>query len=177
MKVELQAGDIITIPEGCKPVIKDGSVIFEKEVPDFKDGDILISYFGTLLIFKEHSTYERFTSYYNTINFDNKNWSKEAFHYANEEEKQRLFNKMKEQGLRWNAEEKKVEKIRWRANKGGKYYRMGLGNEIFCEIDSRLHKDEVFYDVFNYFKTEEQAEEAIKRREKTLRKYHEEIGE
>ena len=177
MKVELQAGDTIAIPEGCKAVIKDKSVVFEKEVLDFKDGDIVISDIGTICIFKENSTYDRFTSYYNTTHSNNENWSKRAFHHASEEEKQLFFDKLKDRGLRWNAEEKKVENIRWRANKGGKYYRMGLGNEIFCEIDSRLHKDEVFYDVFNYFKTEEQAEEAIKRREKTLRKYHEEIGE
>ena len=31
MKVELQAGGSITIPQGCKAVIKDGSVVFEKE--------------------------------------------------------------------------------------------------------------------------------------------------
>ena len=31
MKVELQCGDTITIPEGCKATIKDGSVVFEKE--------------------------------------------------------------------------------------------------------------------------------------------------
>ena len=31
MKVELQCGDTITIPEGCKAIVKDGSVVFEKE--------------------------------------------------------------------------------------------------------------------------------------------------
>lgn len=31
MKVELQIGDTITIPEGCKATIKGGSVVFEKE--------------------------------------------------------------------------------------------------------------------------------------------------
>ena len=177
MKVELQAGDIITIPEGCKPVIKDGSVIFEKEVPDFKDGDILISYFGTLLIFKEHSTHERFTSYYNTINFDNKNWSKKAFHYANEEEKQRLFNKMKEQGLKWNTEEKKVEKIRWRAKFGKEYYKINEALDSETIIDEYSCSNNYDYDICNYFKTKEYAEEAAKRVEAVLRKYHEEIGE
>ena len=177
MKVELQCGDTITIPEGCKAVIKNGKVIFEKEVSDFKNGDILISYFGTLLIFKEHSTYEKFTSYYNTVNSDNKNWNKGAFHYANEEEKQRLFNKMKEQGLMWNAEEKKVEKIRWRAKEFGEYYRIGLKGEVFLENDRRSPKDEVFYDTLNYFRTEEYAREAGKHVKETLKKFHEEIGE
>jgi len=43
---ELQCGDTITIPEGCKAIVKDGSVVFEKEekeeVQEFKDGDIVI---------------------------------------------------------------------------------------------------------------------------------------
>lgn len=47
MKVELQCGDSITIPEGCKAIVKDGSVVFEKEdkeeVQEFKDGDVLVS--------------------------------------------------------------------------------------------------------------------------------------
>lgn len=30
MKVELQCGDSFTIPEGCKAIVKDGSVIIEK---------------------------------------------------------------------------------------------------------------------------------------------------
>ena len=46
MKVELQCGDKITIPEGCKAIVKDGSVEIEKEekeeVQEFKDGDIVI---------------------------------------------------------------------------------------------------------------------------------------
>nr|DAG98489.1 MAG TPA: JmjC domain, hydroxylase [Crassvirales sp.] len=46
MKVELQAGDKITIPEGCKAIINDGSVVFEKE-QGFKDGDIVISDINT----------------------------------------------------------------------------------------------------------------------------------
>jgi len=31
MKVELQCGDKITIPEGCKATIKDGNVVFERK--------------------------------------------------------------------------------------------------------------------------------------------------
>ena len=46
MKVELQCGDSFTIPEGCKAIVKDGSVIIEKgeknETQEFKDGDVLV---------------------------------------------------------------------------------------------------------------------------------------
>ena len=96
---------------------------------------------------------------------------------ATEEEKQLFFDKMKEQGLRWNAEEKRVEKIRWRAKKGEAYCRMGLGGGVFYEIDRRTDADNVFYDTLNYFHTEEQTKEAARRVKEVLRKFHEEIGE
>ena len=54
MKVELQCGDTITIPEGCKAIVKDGSVVFEKEEQkeqEFKDGDVLTSLFDNKVIF------------------------------------------------------------------------------------------------------------------------------
>ena len=177
MKIELQAGDVITIPQGCKAIIKDGKVVFEKEVFGFKDGDILISNLGIILIFKKYIDYGVFTSYYNTVNSNNRDWYTGSFHHATEEEKQLLFDKMKEQGLKWNAKEKKVEKIRWRARGFGEYYRMGLKGEVFLESDRRSPKDEVFYDTLNYFRTEEFTKEAGKRVKETLRKYHEEIGE
>ena len=45
MKVELQCGDTI---------VKDGSVVFEKEEQEFENGDVLCSvYNGTMVIFKE----------------------------------------------------------------------------------------------------------------------------
>lgn len=175
MKVELQCGDIVTIPEGCKATIKDGSVVFEKE---FKDGDILHSIHDSLmLIYKGCSSSECFNSHFNTLHNHNFGWNIHLFRHATEEEKQLLFNKMKEKGLQWNAEEKRVEKIRWRAKKGEIYYRMGLGRWIFREIDVRSDSDDRFYDTLNYFRTEKQVAEALKRRKETLRKYHEEIGE
>lgn len=175
MKVELQCGDIVVIPEGCKATIKDGSVVFEKE---FKDGDILHSiHDGLMLIYKECSSSECFNSHFNTLHNHNIGWNIHLFRHATKEEKQLLFNKMKEKGLQWNAEEKRVEKIRWRAKKGEIYYRMGLGRWIFREIDARSDSDDKFYDTLNYFRTEKQVVEALKRRKEMLQKYHEEIGE
>ena len=191
MKVELQCGDTITIPNGCKAVIKDGSVVFEKEekVQDFKDGDILVSVVNgkrrNAFIYKS-SDILGFHLFYAGVNADgnlsindssNSRWSNHNLSHATEEERQLLFDKMKEKGLKWNAEEKHVEKIRWRAEKGEIYYRMGLGKWIFREIDERSDSDDRFYDTLNYFRTEKQVVEALKRRKETLRKYHEEIGE
>ena len=31
MEIKLQCGDSITIPEGCKAIVKDGCVVIERE--------------------------------------------------------------------------------------------------------------------------------------------------
>ena len=184
MKVELQCGDCITIPEGCKATIKDRSVVFEKEekekVQEFKDGDVLCSFYNdTMLIFKDVNKCARdyFDCYYNNKGFDNKRWYSESFRHASEEEKQLLFDKMEEQGLKWNAEEKRVENIRWRLKNGDKYHYIFSTLEVSDTIyyDNDAHRLRV--ENYNSFRTQEYAEEATRRVKETLRKFHEEIGE
>lgn len=182
MKVELQCGDTITIPEGCKAIVKDGSVVFEKEEKEqeFKDGDVLhCTLDNVMLIFKATHNHARsyFDSHYNNKGSGNEHWNIEFFRHATEEEKQLLFDKMKEQGLRWNAEEKRVEKIRWRAKKGEEYH--FVGNILIARSvpEGNDDFDNKLWNALNYFRTEEQTEEAAKRVRETLRKYHEEIGE
>lgn len=181
MEVKLNAGDILNIPEGCKAVIRDNMVVFEREekeeVQEFKDGDVLHSvHDDTILIFK---CYDRnaFFSHYNSNEGRNDLWIIDAFRHATEEEKQLLFDKMKEQGLKWNAEEKKVEKIRWRAKKGEEYRFMNTDFTTVCTTELGDDVDTNRYDALNYFRTKEQAEEAAKRIKEVLCNYHEEIGE
>lgn len=180
MEIKLQCGDTIAIPDGCKATIKDGSVVFEKEEQEFEDGDVLCSvYNSTIVIFKEEekdNSY-RFYTHYNTNHSSNEKWNKDAFRHATEEEKQQLFDKMKEQGLRWNADEKRVEKIQWRAEKGGVYYFTDSCLKTANTVEVGYRVDTNRYNALNYFHTKEQAEEAAKRMKETLRKYHEEIGE
>ena len=191
MKVELQCGDTITIPEGCKATIKDGSVVFEKEekVQGFKDGDVLVLVVNgkrcNAFIYK--STDKRGFHYYyvgldvcNQISISespSNRWSNNDLSYSTEEEKQLLFDKMKEQGLRWNAEEKRVEKIRWRAKKYENYYYVHMYLTAVSTIETYSPFDNKICNAINYFRTKEQAEEAAKRVKETLQKYHEEIGE
>ena len=187
MKVELQCGDTIAIPDGCKAIVKDGNVVFEKE--EFKDGDILVTIKDNkrrnAFIYK-NTDLNGFHSYYVGINADgllsvndssNSRWGCYDLSYATEEEKQLLFDKMKEQGLKWNDEEKRVENIRWRAKKGEEYHFM---NTDFTTVNTTELGDDVDtnrYDALNYFHTEEQTSEAAKRVKETLRNYHEEIKE
>lgn len=205
MKVELQCGDTITIPEGCKATIKDGSVVFEKEEQteekkeeqEFKDGDVLTSLFDNkvIFIFKEDELRQKDNSngYYvchiyvsssigYTIDVPTKDslffcGHKKDVRLATEKEKQFLFNKMKEQGLQWNAEEKRVEKIRWRAGIDEKYFSFDSALRVQQFIEDNDTCDNAFYDALNYFRTKEQNEEAARRVKETLRKYHEDIGE
>lgn len=187
MEVKLKAGDSLNIPEGCKAVIKDGIVVFEKEEnkEEFKRGDVIVSKMNEILLVDVHSFENcRLRSFVHirqdgmlsdsSYSLWNENYT---WRYATEEEKQLLFDKMKEQGLKWNAEEKKVEKIRWRAKKGEEYRFMNTDFTTVCTTELGDDVDTNRYDALNYFRTKEQAEEAAKRVKETLRNYHEEIGE
>lgn len=197
MKVELKCGDSITIPEGCKAIVKDGSIEIEKEekeeVREFKDGDVLTSRLNNkfIFIFKEDELKqkENKNGYYvchkanHIINVATKDrllfcGYKIDVRLATEEEKQLLFDKMKEQRLLWNAEKKRVEKIRWRAKKGEYYFALGRTTfEVYCYTESFEEIDAKLYNCGNYFRTQEQATEAAKRVREALRQYHYEIGE
>lgn len=187
MEVKLKAGDSLNIPEGCKAVIKDGIVVFEKEEnkEEFKRGDVIVSKMNEILLVDVHSFENyRLRSFVHirqdgmlsdsSYSLWNENYT---WRYATEEEKQLLFDKMKEQGLKWNAEEKKVEKIRWRAKKGEEYRFMNTDFTTVCTTELGDDVDTNRYDALNYFRTKEQAEEAAKRIKEVLCNYHEEIGE
>ena len=131
-----------------------------------------------MVIFRNYVGIEYFVAHFTSTESTIGSFRIDAFRHATEEEKQQLFDKMGEQRLRWNAEKKRVEKTRWRAEKGEKYFTLkgatlvvDFCTENFDRTDEKCHK------YGNYFRTEEQTEEAGKRVEETLRKYHEEIGE
>lgn len=185
MEIKFKQGDSVVIPEGCKAVIKDGVVVFEKEECEFKDGDILkVEPSGSIIILRDkggdknyyYACFSRngeLLTYNNGITFCG---YREEARLATDEEKQLLFDKMKEQGLRWNAEEKKVEKIRRRAEYGNKYYLIIDQGVIIIDTDDDYFTDKNRYEFGNYFRTQEQAEKAAAAVRETLRKFHEENG-
>lgn len=181
IEIKFKAGDSLQIPEGCKAIVKDNVVVFGKEekeeVQEFKDGDVLHSiHDDTMLIFKSYDR-NAFSSHYDSNDEEISFWRIDAFRHATEDEKQLLFDKMKEQGLRWNTEEKKVEKIRWRAGVDEKYFTITIYGQIINFYERNCEYDDTHYDAYAYFRTGEEAEEAAKRVKETLRNYHEEIGE
>ena len=192
MEIKLQCGDTIAIPDGCKATIKDGSVVIEKEEQkeqEFKDGDVLAyknSSSNTFPFIYKDTDEDGFYIFYVGVDCSENiqllddaddRWGNAPLRHATEEEKQLLFDKMKEQDLRWNAEEKRVEKLRWRADVGVKYYFVDSLLDVLYIKECWSSLCNKHYSARNYFRTEEQAEEAAKRIKEVLFNYHEEIGE
>lgn len=81
------------------------------------------------------------------------------FRPATEKEKKMFHDALKEKGLRWNAEENKVEKIpRWRADLGGNYYYIDTCDNVNDEEELFHKSDDERHLRGNYFKTREAAE-------------------
>lgn len=189
MKVELQCGDTITIPEGCKAIVKDGSVVFEREKEEYKEefkrGDVIVSKMNEILLVDVHSfencRLRNFVHIQQDGMLSDSSYSlwneNHTWRLATEEEKQLLFDKMKEQGLKWNAEEKRVETIRWKAKEGEPVYFLNLHQDENAVRNGVNVSVDYIWEIYNYFRTEEQTKEAARRVKETLRKYHEEIGE
>lgn len=178
MEVKFTAENTVRIPKGCKAIVKDDVVIFEPKECNFKKGDVIVSLKGEILLVDEY-TGDSLISYVNIDEegtFFNTTYEKwiEAHDWelATDEEKQKLFAKMKEQGLRWNTEEKRVEKIRWRAEYRCRYHLITSCLKVGSNIDFRHTEDEERWEVGNYFQTGEEAEEAAKILRESICKFH-----
>ena len=188
MEILLKQGDRLPIPDGCKAVIEGNVVLIEEKEGEFKDGDILVALINECRcnIFIYKGTNERGSHcYYAGLDMAKKlhisksissSWYCDKLSYATDEEKQLLFDKMKEKGLRWNAEEKKVEAIRWRAEKGEIYYFVGANGNISRYHEDDDENDKTLWRIYNYFQDYKQAEKAAEVVKKALRKFHEENG-
>ena len=187
MKVELQNGDRITITEGCKAQINGNEVVVEKEgkSKDFNRGDILVSLNNEIILVDDYDfvgghlySFVHIDRFGDLCSGPYFRWNElHDWRLATNEEKQLLFDKMKKRGLRWNAEEKRVENIRWIAEYGKDYYYIGGEGLIMVAKEGGLCENVNRYGFNNYFRTPEQAREAAKRVKEVLHKYHEEIGE
>lgn len=182
MNIEFNAWDSVEIPKACKATIKDNVVIFEPKERVFKKGDVIVSKMNEILIVDVHSFENRILRSFVNIKEDGtlfnssySSWNEcHAWRLATEEEKQLLFDKMKEQGLQWNAEKKRVEKMRWRAEDRYRYFYIDSCIKVGSSADFRCIEDNERWEVGNYFQTEEEAEEAAKISRGALSKFHKE---
>lgn len=187
MEIKFTQGDSVAIPKGCTAEIKDGVITFTPK-QEFKDGDILIDdvkpnhddTHKIMMIYKgskDLSGAYRSYIHRDLIGFLIKddsccNVDDCKIRLATEEEKQELFDAMKEQGLYWNAEEKRVEKIRYRAKKYDTYWFIDSSCCARMTAEDGIGRDNEHYESGNYFRNEEDAERFLEILRESLRKFH-----
>ena len=189
MEIKLTHGDCIAIPEGCTAEIKDGIITFQQQEPEkepeqeFKKGDVIVSKFGEILLVDKHSFDNRILRSFVHIKKDRISFCKYPYHcwnerhtwrLATEKERQKLFDAIKEAGLRWNAEEKRVEKVLWRAEKNETYFTICNDLSIFAQKEDYWPADDRNYNLGNYFRTERQAQAAADAIKELLIQIHDE---
>lgn len=160
----------LNIPDGCKTVVinLDGDKViteFETEKWKPKDGDFVSTNDGTIAIYAGTNetggiiSYAGCSSCFLTTKKDSGWGYTEEFHPATEEEKQRLLDKLKKAGYRWNPEKKEVEKIpRWRAINGDFYYYLSSFADVIKNEEKNEVLDNFRYNIGNYFHTREAAQ-------------------
>lgn len=103
----------------CKCVIfPKGKNTWEGFVPPckFKDGDILTTITGSIFIYKKIDVYN-YCGIYASLDIRNGflptycSYLEDCCRFATEEEKQKLFDAIKDNGYRWNAETKTLEEL------------------------------------------------------------------
>ena len=187
MEIKLTKGDSITIPEGCTAEIKDGVITFTPQ-QEFRDGDILIddvkpnhATHKIIMIYKGERDSEGAYKSYILMNLSGlllqgcccwRCMPRREIRLATEEEKQELFAALKEKGLYWNAEEKRVEKIRYRAKKYDSYWFIGSCFNVQETTEDESNVDNGLYESGNYFRTKEDAERFLEISRESLRKFH-----
>ena len=168
MELKLNSGDVITIPDDCKAVIKDKIITFEKEVQEFEDGDFVsLSNLGGkfLIIYNSkqgfsdvcfHAAtyncyYEKRVVYYNDWCFY------DEVRIATEEEKQVLLDAIHADGKDWDAVNKRIVEYMWQPKDGEGYY---VINTLFKVLRFTWQSYSFDFDLLkrgNCFKTEEEA--------------------
>ena len=186
MEIKFTQGDSVAIPKGCTAEIKDGVITFTPQ-QEFKDGDILIddakpndAPHKIIMIYKgERNSNGAYKSYIhmNLIGLlvrDDCCCSMDSckIRLATEEEKQVLFEALKERGLYWNAEEKRVEKIRYHTKKYDTYWYIDSRCSAQYTTEDEMNVDNEHYESGNYFRNEEDAERFLEILRESLRKFH-----
>ena len=168
MELKLNSGDVITIPDDCKAVIKDKIITVEKEVQEFKDGDFVYSINDVcefVMIYKSKKEWyyanchasvciglcENYISYNDCcVVYDAR--------IATEEEKQFLLDALHADGKDWDAYKKQIVDCKWKPKIGDNYYYIDLFLDVIDDIWSDDRMDDLVFTSGNCFKTKEEAQ-------------------
>ena len=167
MELKLNSGDVITIPDGCKAVVKDKIITIEKELQEFKDGDFCtikanngslifiykskkdddMVYNCSLLVdgFRRPLFYDRCVDY------------KCETRSSTEEEKQFLLDALHADGKDWDADNKQIVDYKWKPKIGDNYYFIDCFLDVVDDIRIGDEMDDLVYASGNCFKTKDEA--------------------
>lgn len=164
----------VRIKQTCT-YVENGDLVAEVEFEDVfqpKDGDFLIDAYGDIFIYSDAKTqYSNFYSCYCGTHHGKiraafcYNWvDKNGCRFATPEEKSAFLKRLESEAhLRWNAETKKLEPIRWRAKLNESYFVVSNSKERNSFIVKMKNEcfsifDEENYQLNNYFRTPEAAQ-------------------
>lgn len=167
MELKLNSGDTITIPDGCRAVIKDKIITVEKEVQEFKDGDFVSSIndvceFVMIYKSKKECSYANYhASIYmgqreNLVSYNDWCVCYDA-RIATEEEKQFLLDAIHADGKDWDAVNKRIIEYRWQPKVGEYYYTLDSSFTPYSIPFREDSLDRQLLKIGNCFKTEEEA--------------------
>lgn len=190
MEVTVQDGDTINIPRGLKPIIKDTYITFKKQ-PIFKNGDVLIfeqtdkSYkCKTIFIYNGEQDENGYYHFHILRDVDGELLKDSCIicdsgqlRHATIAEKYAFLQQLKQEKLRWNDKEYKVEYIRWKAKKNEKYYYLDSYMKVDDMTETGSFVDVDLYESGNYFRTKDLALLYKLNLQSTLNKFHEDIKE
>lgn len=180
MKIKLKTSEGLV--DASIEIVNGIMIVSPKELPNcsnFNDGDIIVcgwsdSEWICILKGEIESVGKRYYLedycgiYLKGKGTDEEIWLEQCYsdsavfvRYATEEEKQKLFDKLKEEGYEWDAEKKELVKLKWKPLFGQLYHRPSLyGAEINV---SKIYwrEDEVDKGYYNKgwcFKTKEECQ-------------------
>ena len=171
MELKLNSGDTITIPDGCKAVIKDKIITVEKEVKEFEDGDFVYSIndvceFAMIYKSKKECSYANYhASIYigqweNYVAYNDWCVCYDA-RIATEEEKQLLLNALHADGKDWDADKKQIVDYKLKPKIGDNYYYIDCFLDVVDDIWSDDRMDDLVYSSGNCFNTKEEAQRFV----------------
>lgn len=190
MEIQIQDGDTFTFPSDLKPIIKDNCVTFEK-MPYFKNGDVLIfeetdeSYECKIIFIYNGEKDKNGLYHFHVLRDRDGELLKDSYiicdqgqlRHATIAEKYAFLQQLKQDNLKWNDKEHKIEHINWRAKKNEKYYHLYSNLKVESMTETGTWIDDDMYDSGNYFRTKDLARQCRLELLSTLRKFHEDIKE
>ena len=168
MELKLNSGDVITIPDDCKAVVKDKIITIEKEVQEFNDGDfctVKTSHGSWIFIYKSKKDSDIAYHYALLVDgiglplYDNCCVSpKDETSVSTKEEKQFLLDALHADGKDWDADNKRIVDYKWKPKIGETYYFIDCYIEVVDNPWSDDYWDNLDYNNGNCFKTKEEAQ-------------------